>query len=341
MISRAEPRPRRAVDGEGPAPVSVSIIICTRDRRRDLARALASLGPSLVDAAGVEVVVVEETNTPAPITGVTYVAIPPGDQGFGSTRNRALEIARGEILVFFDDDCEAAPGWLNALLAPLRNDPALGGAAGSVLVHETNLIGHAENVLGFPGGGLRSLAESRGQIHETRHLSTCNCAYRRWAIEEAGGFPTAARFGAEDTVLAERITARRRCVYVPEARVFHRARGSVAGVFRWFVRRGRSEVHVLPLRRRPRESVAYIVRTSILLRAGLLAAMVLLLPCPAILSTVVLAAAYYCVMLWRYRFALRYADARRAWPLVPLVKAVMDVGFEVGKIRALASRGRR
>jgi hypothetical protein len=92
---------------------------------------------------------------------------------------------------------------------------------------------------------------------------------------------------------------------------------------------------------RPRESVVHIVRTSIALRAALAAATVSLLAFPPILSAIVLAAAYYCVILWRYRFALRYADARRAWPLVPLVKAVMDVGFEVGKIRELASRRRR
>jgi len=160
---------------------TVSVLICTKDRRQDVARALASLRAAGVEREGVEIVVVEETARPAPMAGVRYVPLPPEGRGFAHVRNRAVDAAKGSVLVFVDDDCEVAPGWLDALLAPLA-DPEVAGVAGAVLVRDCNAIGYAESILGFPGGGLRYLAGATGAVVPTAFLSTCNCVYRRAAI---------------------------------------------------------------------------------------------------------------------------------------------------------------
>jgi GT2 family glycosyltransferase len=319
----------------------VSIIICTKDRRAELARALASLAASGPEAREVEIVVVEETDAPRPIPGTTYVPIERESLGFGHARNRGVAHARGDILVFFDDDCEAGTGWPQAILAPFWADDSVAGVAGAVLVRDSNLIGYAENILGFPGGGLRYLARASERTRDTCFLSTCNCAYRRVAVEEAGGFVPSAVWGGEDALLAERVTARHRCVYAPGAVVYHRPRGSLAGVFRWFVRRGRSEIQILPYRAHGRAAVMNLLWRSILLRAGVLAAALALLPVPVPVSLAVLALGYYGLMLWRYRFALRFTPHRRAWPLVPVVKVAMDLGMEVGILRQLCLALRR
>src|SRR5438309_979539 len=159
---------------------TVSVLICTKDRRQDVARALASLRAAGVEREGVEIVVVEETARPAPMVGVRYVPLPPEGRGFAHVRNRAVDAAKGSVLVFVDDDCEVAPGWLDALLAPLA-DPEVAGVAGAVLVRDCNAIGYAESILGFPGGGLRYLAGATGAVVPTAFLSTCNCVYRRAA----------------------------------------------------------------------------------------------------------------------------------------------------------------
>ena len=203
---------------------TVSVLICTKDRRADLARALASLRADGVERDGVEIVVVEETARPEPIPGVRYVPLPPEGRGFAYVRNRAVETAKGSVLVFVDDDCEVERGWFDALVAPLLADPGVGGAAGAVLVRDCNAIGYAESVLGFPGGGLRYLAAAAGRVVPTTHLSTCNCAYRREAVEAAGGFSARAALGGEDSLLAERVTARWPCRYVPDAIVYHKPR---------------------------------------------------------------------------------------------------------------------
>jgi GT2 family glycosyltransferase len=313
----------------------ISVLICTKDRREDVARALASLRADGVAREGVEIVVIEETADPRPIAGVRYVPLPPEGRGFAHVRNRAVATARGSLLVFVDDDCEVERGWFDALVAPLLADPAVGGAAGAVLVRDCNAIGYAESILGFPGGGLRYLDAAGGRVVPTAFLSTCNCAYRRTAIEAAGGFSSLASLGGEDSLLAERVTARWPCRYVPAAIVYHKPRQRLAAIFRWFVRRGRAEMRILPAKARPVAVARSLVRGSTLLRALVVAAVLAGLPWPLWLTIPAVLAAYYAAMLARFSFARRYPAHRAGWWLVPLVKLVADAGAEVGRWREL------
>jgi len=322
-------------------PTAISVLICTRDRRQDVARAVASLRADGVERDGVEIVVIEETAVPAPIPGVRYLALPPENRGFAHVRNLAVATARGSVLVFVDDDCEVERGWFDALLAPLLADPAVGGVAGAVLVRDCNAIGHAESILGFPGGGLRYLDAAGGRVVPAAHLSTCNCAYRRQAIEAAGGFSPLAALGGEDSLLAERVTARWPCRYAPAAVVYHRPRQRLGAIFRWFVRRGRAEMLILPATPRPAAVVRSLLRGSLLLRGLALAAVVTALPWPAWLTAPALLAAYYAALLRRFGFARRYPTYRRGWWLTPLVKMVADAGAETGRLRELPGALRR
>ena len=323
----------------------MSVLICTRDRRDDVARALASLRADGVERDGVEIVVIEETAAPRPIAGVRYVPLPLEGRGFAHVRNHAIAAARGSLLVFVDDDCEVERGWFDALLAPLRADPAVGGAAGAVLVRDCNAIGYAESILGFPGGGLRDLAAARGRVVPTAFLSTCNCAYRREAVEAAGGFSPLASLGGEDSLLAERVTARWSCRYVPGAVVYHKPRQRLGPIFRWFVRRGRAEMRILPAKARPAAVAGSLLRGSVLLRLLVVVTVLALVPWPVWLGAPALLALYYAALLARFRFARRYPGHRAGWWLVPLVKLVADLGADVGRwrelpgaVRALARR---
>jgi GT2 family glycosyltransferase len=311
------------------------VLICTRGRRAEVARALTSLRAGGVEREGVEIVVVEETADPAPPPGVRYVPLPPRGRGFAHVRNRAVEAARGRLLVFVDDDCEVERGWLDALLAPLLADRAVAGVAGAVLVRDCNAIGYAENILGFPGGGLRYLAAAGGRVVPISWLSTCNCAYRREAIEAVGGFPPLGSLGGEDSLLAERVSARRPCRYVPDAVVYHRPRQRLGAIFRWFVRRGRAEVRILPATSRPAVGARALVRGSLALRVLAAGAALAWVPGPLWLTAPGLLAAYYALILRRFAFARRYPTHRAGWWLVPAVKLVADAGAEVGRLREL------
>jgi GT2 family glycosyltransferase len=319
---------------------TVSVLICTKDRRADVARALASLRAAGVEREGVEIVVVEETAHPDPIPGVRYVPLPAEGHGFAHVRNRAVDVAKGSLLVFVDDDCEMERGWLDALLAPMA-DPAVAGTAGAVLVRDCNAIGYAENILGFPGGGLRYVAAARGRVVPTRFLSTCNCVYRRAAIEAVGGFSPLATLGAEDSVLAERITARWPCRYAPDAVVYHKPRQRLAAIFPWFVRRGRAELRILPATAQPGAVLLALVRGSTLLRLAALGIVLAWLPWPVYVSLPVALALYYLTLLRRYAFAWLYPTHRRGWWLAPIVRVIADAGAEVGRLRETPAALRR
>ena len=310
---------------------TVSVLICTRDRREDLARALASLRAAGVERDGVEIVVVEETAHPRPVPGVRYVPLPPEGRGFAHVRNRAVDAAKGSLLVFVDDDCEVERGWLDALLAPMA-DPAVAGTAGAVLVRDCNAIGYAENILGFPGGGLRYLDAAGGRVVPTAFLSTCNCVYRRTAVEAVGGFSPLASHGGEDSLLAERVSARWPCRYAPDAIVYHKPRQRLTAVLRWFVRRGRAEVRILPGKARPAAVVLSLVRGSLVVRAAALAVVLAWLPWLVAVTLPAALGLYYALLLRRFAFAWRYPTHRRGFWLAPLVRLVADAGADVGRL---------
>lgn len=309
----------------------VSILISTKDRREDLARALASLEVQDYPREAFEVVVVEETDRPVAPAGVRYVPIPREGRGFGFTRGVALRHARGPLVAFIDDDCEAEPSWIRELTAPFE-DPAVLGVAGAVRVRGANPVGICENILGFPGGGLAYLSRAKGQLVETRHLSTCNCAYRTAVILEVGGFPEVAPFSGEDYLVGRRVSRLGRCVFTPRAVVFHKPRGTLRAVFRWFIRRGRQEVWLMRHYRDVAErGTAYLVGTSLIMRAAAAVGLSSWMGLPILAVMGALALGYGLIQNVRYRFGWEYYRAPWLLVLLPATKLVMGLGGEVGR----------
>jgi len=331
--------PQGPASATGAGPPTVSVVICTKDRPEDLLRAVASVRASGDTGRQVEIVVVEEAAAPRRIPDVRYVHLPPEGGGFAHARNVGVAQTAGDIVAFLDDDCEAEHGWLDALAAPLRDDPAVLGAAGAVLVRHCGQVGYAENILGFPGGGLRYLHHAQGRTAPTRHLSTCNCAYRRDAVRRVGGFPDRGRLGGEDFLLAERVSAIGACVYTPHAIVYHRPRGRLTAVLAWFVRRGQSEMLLRHAVMDRRGFTGFLVRSSWTVRLLLLFGA--LWQWPTLIRWLpAVGAAYYGLLLWRFRFVWKYPTHRRAWWLVPILKLTMDLGTELGRWKALIAGDR-
>jgi len=318
-------------------PTAVSVIICSKDRHQHLEQAVASVRAADPIGAQAEIVVVEEGDSPRAVVGTHYVFLPRQDRGFGYARNMAVKHATGALLVFLDDDCEAEAGWLEALLLPFDDDRCPVGVAGAVSVRGCGPLGYAENILGFPAGGLRYRHEARGHIQRTHYLSTCNCAYRREALVQAGGFPEEARNGNEDALLAERVSASGLCVYTPHAVVYHRARDRWGAIFHWFMRRGASELATFGNRLHPVTFGGYVLRSSWSLRLLILVVVMALIPSGVRWLPFALGM-YYITTLWRFRFARQYPSHRIGWWVVPLVKVTMDVGNEIGRLRFLMVR---
>ena len=207
----------------------ISILICSRDRRNEMELLVAEI-QRLDSPYTLEIVAVEETDSPRPIEGVKYVAHPVANRGIPYARYLALSNANGRIIIFLDDDCIIREGWLDNLLRPLNDDSIVGVQGGVCVPDDTNPLGWAESILGLPGGGIRRVHLSKGKTQDTREISTLNCAYRRWVIDEVGGFEKQLKITGEDYLLAKQACNYGRCVYVPDAMVSHKARGTLRNI---------------------------------------------------------------------------------------------------------------
>ncbi len=140
--------------------------------------------------------------------------------GAGWARNTAAELAKGDILVFLDDDAWADPDWLEHLLAPYDDDPravAVGGAP--MPAYETGrpvwFPWNFDWVFGCAYEGMPT------ELAPLGHLIGANMSVQRGAFEEIGGFHS---IDFDDLDLCMRVAAARSDQYLlfePRAVVHH------------------------------------------------------------------------------------------------------------------------
>jgi GT2 family glycosyltransferase len=160
--------------------------------------------------------------------------------GFAVACNDGADAARGELIVFLNNDTEPHPGWLDALVAYADAHPRA-AVVGAKLLFPDGSVQHAGVVIcqdgrprhvyaGFPRG--HPAVEREGELQAV----TAACMLvRRPAWEEAGGFDPEFRNALEDVDLCLRVRdAGGEVHYCPASVVTHlesvsRGRGS-AGV---------------------------------------------------------------------------------------------------------------
>jgi glycosyltransferase involved in cell wall biosynthesis len=108
------------------APIAISIVIPTQRRPGPLARAIRSaFAQQGVDPATIELVVADNDAVPSARAQVKALAceapflvryVHEPKSGVANVRNAALREAGGALIAFLDDDEEAPPGWLVALV---------------------------------------------------------------------------------------------------------------------------------------------------------------------------------------------------------------------------------
>ena len=114
--------------------LTVSIVICTRDRAPQLSECLAAVRRLATPPD--DILVVDNsagsaaTQTAASEYGVRYVTEPA--PGLSKARNRGLAECSSDIVAFIDDDALPSVQWLGFLLAPFA-DPAVAAVTGETL----------------------------------------------------------------------------------------------------------------------------------------------------------------------------------------------------------------
>ncbi|ACL55892.1 glycosyltransferase [Methylobacterium nodulans] len=130
--------------------ISLSVLICTRNRARSLERTLASLvRAKKPEGLAWEIVVVDNNSNDETqsvvqsfVSSLPLRSVVESQPGLSHARNRGVLAARGRNLVWTDDDVEVDGNWLCSYADAFRNHPGMslfGG--GSVAVLEEPAIG--------------------------------------------------------------------------------------------------------------------------------------------------------------------------------------------------------
>lgn len=198
----------------------ISVVIPTHDRKEILERTLSTLLRQTYPKDRHEIIVVSDardgTNEMAEGLGARLVR--SESRWPDRKRNEGLQQARGEIIAFTDDDCMPNEDWIEKIAEGFEKNPGIMGIEGRTVKNSRGLFLHAsENLV----GGL---------------FPACNLAFRKDALERAGGFDENYRFFREDTDIGFRVQEIGEVVFWPEAEVFHPPRRvSKAAVLRELV----------------------------------------------------------------------------------------------------------
>jgi GT2 family glycosyltransferase len=209
----------------------VSIVVPTFNRAAVLGETLRRL--SLLDAAGgrIELLVVDDGSpdgtvelvgrhrAPFPVTLIENGT----NMGRAATRNKGVAAAKGESILFLDDDIWVDPDLLVRLFGAGRDRPAPFGVVGRIESHFTGRsralkIHQRRRDEWIRGEMLRRRDDLPGDFCLTGLLLVPRESFR-----EAGGFDERfTLYGGEDTDLGRRLVeSGTRLVYCDEARVQH------------------------------------------------------------------------------------------------------------------------
>lgn len=122
-------------------PLSASVVIVTKDRPDNLRNLLQSLVRQTLIPDEIVIVdnnssksyepVFQEFKDRLPLH--TVVEMTPG---IPAARNRGIHEAKGEIILFTDDDCVADERWVEETIKPFYKNPHIGIVGGEILSEE-------------------------------------------------------------------------------------------------------------------------------------------------------------------------------------------------------------
>ncbi len=166
---------------EPQAAPSATVVVCTKDRPQLLTQSLPSIRDAAARVPGTEVIVVEQGEPSAKSIcdeiGLDAMVITSREVGVSKARNEGIAAARGEVVLFTDDDCEVPEDWVVRHAEALRA-PEIVASFGAV-------------------AGLRYDEEYDPAALPARHNSgsppwmighSSNLAARRSVLQRTGGF---------------------------------------------------------------------------------------------------------------------------------------------------------
>lgn len=245
MITESHAQQERAVDA-GP---TVSVVVCTKDRERQLTQCLDALCDQQYPR--LEVVVVDNTvgspavadivnrrDTPVPVR----LVVEP-ESGLSRARNRGASVSQGSVVAYIDDDARPADHWVTELAAGYTQNPQAAAVNGSIFPGEIETEaqewffqygGHSKGRSFVPQIIDPSMPGSQSALYPLPPFGAGgNMSVRRDVLLRVGGFDealgagTPACGGEETGLFTQLLLAGYTLVYWPSALAWHADRAEL------------------------------------------------------------------------------------------------------------------
>ena len=223
----------RAVPRETAHGPRISIVVPVFNQAEYTEQCLHALAASTEEELEYEVVVVDNGSTDwttyllHAFEGDLRVLRNDENLGFARANNQGAAGARGEYVVFLNNDTLPRPGWLRALVELADSDPQISAVGAKLLYPGTTQVQHAGLELrdGVPKHVHHGIEADDPRVDQVRDLDMVTGAcmlVRRSVFAELDGFDTGYMNGVEDVDLCLRMRERgNRVVYCPTSVVEH------------------------------------------------------------------------------------------------------------------------
>ena len=230
--------------------IHASVIIATHNRPQKLSHTLSTLAQQEFAAGEYEIIVVDDgSNPPVVLEGdlenPAVVLVRVASLERSAARNRGAQVARGELLIFIDDDISVGPDFVAAHVR------AQGEWPGVLAVGQIRLPGEAMTT---PFGRFREKLEqhqvprARGLTPSRNFCTAANMSISRDVFFELGGFDGSITSGEDQDFALRHTTRGGGIAFLPEADAVHR---DDALDIRSYCRRAEwGSLHMIPFCRR-------------------------------------------------------------------------------------------
>lgn len=219
----------------------VSIVVTAKNEEKNIGELLKSIG-KVVNLEEAEVVVVDGGSTDKTldvISQYSFVRLIASQCNISQGRNLGVENSQGEIIVFTDADCVVDRDWIKNILKYFEKDTKIGVVGGPYLPLDQHSL-----IAQYSAAYVNTYFPVDSGIVSHQSIGTGNAAYRRNAIEEAGGFDERLDIG-EDIDMNLRISnLGYKLFFAKDVVVYHKYRTSLKEASRWAFSHGlASTVH--------------------------------------------------------------------------------------------------
>ncbi len=220
-----------------PLYLPISVIIISYNEEKNIIENLDSLLALDYPHDRFEILVIDASTDSTPDLAGEYdrIRLIRSKKGFSRQRNAGIKEAKYNILAFVDADGFVPEDWLKIVNEAFQN-PRIDAIGGNGFPpRETGYFGLCAACIGHPAGGAIGFdANVTRSEKDIEFVAGCNCAFRREALSDVGGFSLDFDDGGEDVDISRRLRQKGYYLeYLPGLNFYHKPRGNLWDYIRW------------------------------------------------------------------------------------------------------------